>query len=39
VDRARLDGLSAEQIRMLLEVALDEPAGTQDDRSAEDGAA
>jgi GntR family transcriptional regulator len=39
VDRARQDGLSAEQIRMLLEVALDEPAGTQDDRSAEDGAA
>ena len=26
VDRARQDGLSAEQIRMLLEVALDEPA-------------
>jgi GntR family transcriptional regulator len=26
VDRARQDGLSSEQIRMLLEVALDEPA-------------
>jgi GntR family transcriptional regulator len=26
VDRARADGLSAEQIRLLVEVALDEPA-------------
>ena len=32
VDRARQDGLSSEQIRMLLEVALDEPAGSLDDR-------
>jgi GntR family transcriptional regulator len=34
VDRARQDGLSAEQIRMLLDVALDEPARSQDDRAA-----
>jgi GntR family transcriptional regulator len=39
VDRARRDGLSAEQIRMLLEVALDEPAVGQDDRRAAGGAA
>jgi GntR family transcriptional regulator len=39
VDRARRDGLSAEQIRMLLEVALDEPAAGQDDRRAAGGAA
>jgi len=30
VDRARRDGLSAEQVRMLVEVALDEPAGERD---------
>jgi GntR family transcriptional regulator len=34
VDRARQEGLSAEQIRMLLEVALDEPTASQDDRRA-----
>ena len=39
VDRARQDGLSAEQIRMLLEVALDEPAAGQDDRRAAGGVA
>jgi GntR family transcriptional regulator len=39
VDRARQDGLSPEQIRMLLEVALDEPAASQDDRRAADGVA
>ena len=39
VDRARQEGLSAEQIRMLLEVALDEPARSQDDRRAAGGAA
>ena len=39
VDRARQDGLSAEQIRMLVEVALDEPAGSQDDRRAAGGVA
>jgi GntR family transcriptional regulator len=39
VDRARQDGLSAEQIRMLLEVALAEPAQSQDDRRAAGGAA
>jgi len=39
VQRARRDGLSAEQIRMLLEVALDEPAAGEDDRHAGDGAA
>jgi GntR family transcriptional regulator len=38
VDRARQEGLSAEQIRMLLEVALDEPV-TGDDRQVADGAA
>ena len=36
---ARQDGLSAEQIRMLLEVALDEPSAGQDDRRAAGGAA
>jgi GntR family transcriptional regulator len=39
VDRARQDGLSPEQIRMLLEVALDEPAAGQDDRRAAGGVA
>ena len=39
VDRARQDGLSPEQIRMLLEVALDEPAASQDDRRAAGGVA
>ena len=39
VDRARQDGLSPEQIRMLLEVALDEPAAGQDDRRATGGVA
>jgi GntR family transcriptional regulator len=39
VDRARQDGLSPEQIRMLLEVALDEPAASQDDRQAAGGVA
>ena len=39
VDRARQDGLSPEQIRMLLEVALDEPAASQDDRRATGGVA
>ena len=39
VDRARQDGLSAEQIRMLLEVALDEPAASEGDRHAAGGAA
>jgi GntR family transcriptional regulator len=39
VDRARQDGLSSEQIRMLLEVALDEPAASLDDRRTAGGAA
>ncbi len=39
VDRARQDGLSAEQIRMLLEDALDEPAVSRNDRGAAGGAA
>jgi GntR family transcriptional regulator len=40
VDRARREGLSAEQIRMLLEVALDEAAVSDaDDRRAAGGAA
>jgi DNA-binding transcriptional regulator YhcF (GntR family) len=39
VERARRDGLSAEQIRMLFEVALDEPAAGQDDRRAAGGTA
>jgi GntR family transcriptional regulator len=34
VERARQDGLSAEQIRMLVEVALDEPTGSADDQIA-----
>ena len=38
VETARRDGLSAEQIRMLLDVALDDPAD-RDDRHAADGAA
>ena len=38
VDRARQEGLSAEQIRMLLEVAIDEPAASDDDRHATGGA-
>ena len=39
VDRARQDGLSSEQIRMLVEVALDEPAVSPGDRRADGGAA
>ena len=39
VERARQDGLSAEQIRLLLEAALDEPAGSEDDRRAAGGIA
>ena len=39
VERARRDGLSAEQIRMLLEVALDEPSGGANSRDAAGGAA
>jgi GntR family transcriptional regulator len=39
VDRARQEGLSAEQIRMLLAVALDEPEVSPGDRSAAGGAA
>jgi GntR family transcriptional regulator len=39
VERARKDGLSAEQIRMLLEVALDEPAVGEDERHASGGVA
>ena len=39
VERARQDGLSAEQIRLLLEAALDEPAASEDDRHAAGGAA
>jgi GntR family transcriptional regulator len=39
VDRAWQDGLSAEQIRMLLDNALDEPAVSRDDRRAAGGAA
>jgi GntR family transcriptional regulator len=39
VERARQEGLYAEQIRMLLEVALDEPDASQDDRHAAGGAA
>lgn len=39
VDRARQDGLSSEQIRMLLEVALNEPAVSQDGHRASGGAA
>jgi len=39
VDRARQEGLSAEQVRMLLEVALDEPAVSPGDRRTAGGAA
>jgi hypothetical protein len=39
VDRARQDGLSSEQVRMLLEVALDEPRVSPRDRRAAGGAA
>ncbi len=39
VDRARQDGLSPEQIRMLVDVALDESAASQDDRRAAGGVA
>jgi GntR family transcriptional regulator len=39
VDRARQDGLSSEQIRMLLEVALDEPAPSLGDRRTAGGVA
>jgi GntR family transcriptional regulator len=40
VERARQEGLSAEQVRMLLEVALDEPAAGPADRGpANDGPA
>ena len=39
VDRARQDGLSSEQIRMLVEVVLDEPAVSPDDRRTTGGAA
>ena len=39
VDRARQEGLSAEQIRMLLEVALDEPTASDGDRQVAGGAA
>jgi GntR family transcriptional regulator len=39
VERARRDGLSAEQIRLLVEAALDEPAAREDDRHAVGGAA
>jgi GntR family transcriptional regulator len=39
VDRARQDGLSSEQIRMLLEVALDEPAASLSDRRTAGGVA
>jgi GntR family transcriptional regulator len=39
VERARQEGLSAEQMRMLLEVALDEPAVSDDDRQVAGGAA
>jgi GntR family transcriptional regulator len=35
VERARRDGLSSEQIRMLLEVTLDEQAASQDERPAD----
>ncbi len=38
VDRARQDGLSSEQIRMLVEVALDEPDVSLGDRRTAGGA-
>jgi GntR family transcriptional regulator len=39
VDRATQDGLSPEQIRILLDVVLDEPTASQDDRQAAGGVA
>jgi hypothetical protein len=39
VDRARRDGLGSEQIRMLVEVALDEPAAGPGESRAAGGAA
>ena len=39
VGRARQEGLSAEQIRALLAVALDEPAASESDRRAGGGVA
>ena len=39
VDRARQEGMSPEQIRMLVEVALDEPGASQDGRRAAGGVA
>ena len=39
VERARQDGLSAEQIRLLLEAALDEPTASEYGRHAAGGAA
>jgi GntR family transcriptional regulator len=39
VDRARRDGLGSEQIRMLVEVALDESAVSPGDRRTAGGAA
>ena len=39
VERARQDGLSAEQIRLLLEAALDEPTASENGRHAAGGAA
>ena len=39
VERARREGLSAEQLRMLLEVALDEKADGENDRHMAGGAA
>ena len=39
VERARQDGLSAEQIRLLLEAVLDGPAAGEDDRRAAGGIA
>ena len=39
VERARQDGLSAEQIRLLLEAVLDGSAAGEDDRHAAGGAA
>jgi GntR family transcriptional regulator len=34
VERARREGLSTEQVRMLVELALDEPSGSEDDQVA-----
>ena len=39
VERARQDGLSSEQIRMLVELALDEPAAGLGDRRTAGGGA